>query len=76
MLTQKSESGADGRSLAARPAEVAEVSASLLSHHLKVLRDAGSIAGARRGRWIDCTLDRAALVRLADALEPPTESVP
>jgi ArsR family transcriptional regulator len=55
---------------------VAEVSASLLSHHLKVLRDAGSIAGARRGRWIDCTLDRAALVRLADALEPPTESVP
>ena len=42
-------------------AEVADVSATLLSHHLKVLREAGLISGAKRGRWIDYTLDANAL---------------
>jgi len=37
-------------------AEVTEVSSTLLSHHLKVLREAGLIVGAKRGRWIDYTL--------------------
>ncbi len=48
-------------------AEVAAVSAPLLSHHLKVLREAGLIAGERRGRWIDYTLDHDALAGLVAA---------
>ena len=34
-----------------------EVSANLLSHHLKVLREAGLSDGERRGRWIDYRLE-------------------
>lgn len=45
-------------------AEVTDVSATLLSHHLKVLREAGLISGAKRGRWIDYTLDANALQAL------------
>jgi ArsR family transcriptional regulator, arsenate/arsenite/antimonite-responsive transcriptional repressor len=33
-----------------------DVPANLLSHHLKVLREAGLIDGTRRGRWIDYRL--------------------
>ena len=49
-------------------ANAVEVSPTLLSHHLKVLREAGLIAGARRGRWIDYSVDREALVGLAGRL--------
>ena len=45
-----------------------EVSGSLLSHHLAVLRDAGIITATRRGRWIDYTLDRDALSGLAELI--------
>jgi len=37
----------------------------LLSHHLKTLREAGIIAGTRRGRWIDYRLEGDALAALA-----------
>ena len=37
----------------------------LLSYHLKVLRKAGLIEGARRGRWIDYSLTEGALERLS-----------
>ncbi len=40
----------------------------LLSYHLKVLRDAGLVTTARRGRWVDYTLAPDALDRLRDAL--------
>ncbi len=43
-------------------AEVAGVSAPLLSHHLKVLRGAGLITGQKRGRWVDYTLVEGSLV--------------
>ncbi len=43
-------------------AEVAGVSAPLLSHHLKVLRSAGLITGQKRGRWVDYTLVEGSLV--------------
>jgi len=33
------------------------VPANLLSYHLRVLRDAGLVIAARRGRWIDYRLD-------------------
>ena len=56
-------------------AEVAEVSPALLSHHLTVLREAGLITGARRGRWIDYTLDADAMAGLAIGLESRTVAV-
>jgi ArsR family transcriptional regulator len=46
-------------------ADAVDVSPTLLSHHLKVLRQAGLIVRARRGRWIDYTVDREALAELA-----------
>ncbi len=54
--------------------EVAEVSPSLLSHHLKMLREVGLITGERRGRWIDYSLSPDLLQRLSESLVP--EAVP
>jgi ArsR family transcriptional regulator, arsenate/arsenite/antimonite-responsive transcriptional repressor len=39
-----------------------------LSYHLKVLREAGLIAGVKRGRWIDYSLVEGALDRLRSAV--------
>ena len=44
------------------------VAGNLLSYHLKVLREAGLITSARRGRWIDYALADDARVRMAAAL--------
>ncbi len=54
--------------------DVAEVSPSLLSHHLKTLREAGLITGERRGRWIDYTLAPHMFQQLSESLIP--EAVP
>jgi ArsR family transcriptional regulator, arsenate/arsenite/antimonite-responsive transcriptional repressor len=56
-------------------AELAEVSPTLLSHHLKVLREAGLITGERRGRWIDYTLDAETMAGLAAGLASRTVAV-
>jgi ArsR family transcriptional regulator len=45
-----------------------DVSASLLSYHLKALREAGLVTATRRGKWIDYTLAEDAHARLAAAL--------
>lgn len=50
---------------------VAGVTAPALSHHLKVLREAGLVTAARRGRWIDYTLAADAGERLRAALPVP-----
>ena len=47
---------------------VANVAPNVLSYHLKVLREAGLVTSARRGKWIDYTLANDAAVRLAKAL--------
>lgn len=39
-----------------------------ISHHLKVLSDAGLIQGEKRGRWIWYSLDRARLAQLSAAV--------
>jgi ArsR family transcriptional regulator len=44
------------------------IAASLLSYHLKVLREAGLVTTSRRGRWIDYALADDALDRLRAAL--------
>ena len=52
-------------------APVAGVSASLLSRHLKVLRKAGLVAGARRVRWIEYSFDESAMESLVTRLDAP-----
>ncbi len=52
-----------------------DVPGNLLSHHLKVLRDAGLIASERRGRWIDYSLNEDAVGALRGALPPAAASL-
>ncbi|HKB29365.1 MAG TPA: metalloregulator ArsR/SmtB family transcription factor [Streptosporangiaceae bacterium] len=47
-----------------------EVTAPTISHHLKVLREAGLIASERRGTWVYYWIVPAALERLAFLLAP------
>lgn len=47
---------------------VAGVAANVLSYHLKVLREAGLVTAAKRGRWVDYTLAEDAGRRLVTAL--------
>jgi len=56
-------------------AEVA-VAPNLLSYHLRVLREAGLVTSARRGRWIDYRLAHGALERLDAALPTVREAGP
>ncbi len=53
--------------------EAIDVPANLLSHHLKVLREAGLITGTRRGRWIDYRVEPVALALLASVLTTVAE---
>jgi ArsR family transcriptional regulator len=41
-----------------------------ISHHLKILSDAGLVHGDRRGKWVWYSLDRARLAALRSALQP------
>ncbi len=45
-----------------------DIAPNLLSYHLKVLREAGLVAGTRRGRWIDYALTDDARARMCAAL--------
>lgn len=47
---------------------VAGVAPNVLSYHLKVLREAGLVNAAKRGRWVDYTLAADAGDRLRHAL--------
>jgi ArsR family transcriptional regulator len=40
-----------------------------ISHHLKILGDAGLVHGDRRGKWVWYSLDRARLAELRRALD-------
>lgn len=51
------------------------VAANLVSYHLEVLRDAGSVTTSRRGRWIDCALAEDAPARLHAVLPVPETSL-
>jgi ArsR family transcriptional regulator len=44
--------------------EQVPVAENLLSYHLKVLREAGLVVGARRGRWVDYRLDGKGFAKL------------
>ena len=53
---------------------VFELSGPTISHHLKVLREAGLISGQRRGTWVYYRVHPEALARLSALLVP--ESAP
>jgi ArsR family transcriptional regulator len=53
-----------------------EVSPPTISHHLKVLREAGMIAADRRGTWIYYRIVPAALADLAHVLGGPAVATP
>ncbi len=42
-----------------------------VSHHLKVLRDAGLITSERRGRWVYHKVNRERLAQLSQAIDLP-----
>ncbi len=46
-----------------------------ISHHLKILSDAGLVHGDRRGKWVWYSLDRRRLADLRSALQPVAEPV-
>jgi ArsR family transcriptional regulator len=48
--------------------EELDLAPNLLSYHLKVLREAGLIAGTKRGRWVDYALTDNARDVIAAAL--------
>lgn len=50
--------------------EVFDLTGPTISHHLKVLREAGLITGERRGTWIYYQIQPGALQRLSDILIP------
>jgi ArsR family transcriptional regulator, arsenate/arsenite/antimonite-responsive transcriptional repressor len=47
-----------------------ELTAPTISHHLKVLREAGMIGSQRRGTWVYYWINPAALARLSALLGP------
>lgn len=53
---------------------VGGVAPNVLSYHLRVLREAGLVTSAKRGRWVDYTLAGDAHARVAGAL--PTAGTP
>jgi ArsR family transcriptional regulator len=53
-----------------------DVSPPTISHHLKVLREAGMIAAERRGTWIYYRIVPAALADLAHVLGGPVVATP
>ncbi|MBW0102080.1 helix-turn-helix transcriptional regulator [Pseudonocardia sp. KRD291] len=54
--------------------DVFELTGPTISHHLKVLREAGLITGERRGTWVYYRVLPEALGRLSEVLTPATVS--
>ncbi|GAA1194843.1 ArsR/SmtB family transcription factor [Pseudonocardia alaniniphila] len=52
-----------------------DLSGPTISHHLKVLREAGLITGERRGTWIYYRVVRDTLAALSQALSPATHEL-
>lgn len=55
---------------------VADVAPNVLSYHLKVLREAGLVTAARRGKWIDYSIAADASDRLTRALPTALPGAP
>ncbi|WP_228372899.1 ArsR/SmtB family transcription factor [Demequina subtropica] len=66
---------ADGPRCVCDLQEHVDVSSTLLSYHLRILRDAELVTATRRGRWIDYALAADASSRLAGALPAPARDL-
>ena len=53
-----------------------DVSQPTISHHLKVLREAGLVDSERRGTWVYYWVLPAALARLSSLLQAPATTAP
>lgn len=51
-----------------------DVSQPTISHHLKVLREAGLVGSERRGTWVYYRVIPAAMNRLSDLLQAPAQA--
>jgi ArsR family transcriptional regulator len=51
---------APGQQCVCEMQEAIDIASNLLSYHLRVLKDAGLVEAARRGRWIDYQLSEQA----------------
>jgi DNA-binding transcriptional ArsR family regulator len=58
--------GAEGPVCACDFSAIGEVTQPTVSHHLRVLREAGVVSTERRGTWIYYSLDPSATERLRD----------
>jgi ArsR family transcriptional regulator len=67
---------ADGERCVCEIQRHVDVAANVLSHHLKVLRDAGLVLARRRGRWIDYRLDPDGIASVNAALTGPSAPTP
>ncbi|MGH3793758.1 MAG: ArsR/SmtB family transcription factor [Pseudonocardiaceae bacterium] len=65
----------DGAACVCELTDVFDLTGPTISHHLKVLREAGLISGERRGTWIYYRVQPATLRRLSDILVPGSASV-
>jgi DNA-binding transcriptional ArsR family regulator len=63
---------AGGAACACELRERLDLSAPLISHHLRVLREAGLVRTRKSGRRLEVELDRAALAALAGSLVEQT----
>ena len=63
-------SHAGGEACVCDVSEVFDLSGPTISHHLKVLREAGLITGERRGTWVYYRVVPQTLARLAALLAP------
>jgi len=52
-----------------------DVSQPTISHHLKVLREAGLVGSERRGTWVYYWVLPTAFAKLSSLLEAPSEAV-
>jgi ArsR family transcriptional regulator len=59
---------AEGERCVCELQEEFDVAASLLSYHLRVLREAGLVESRRRGRWVDYRLAAGGLAALRAAV--------
>ncbi|MEY9843116.1 ArsR/SmtB family transcription factor [Streptacidiphilus sp. MAP5-3] len=53
-----------------------DVSQPTISHHLKVLREAGLVGSERRGTWVYYWVLPAALAKLSSLLQAPADTPP
>ncbi|GAA3966436.1 metalloregulator ArsR/SmtB family transcription factor [Gordonia caeni] len=66
----------DGEACVCDISPAVDVSQPTISHHLKVLRDAGLLVSERRGTWVYYRVVPVALQALADSLVPESSGAP